>query len=72
MTWKQDESERLVRIFAGATLLIFFQAYRVVPLIPHLAAAFSVSQKRMGLIVPAYTIHYGMLNYHIGRQHKGS
>ena len=56
MTWKQDERERLLRILAGATFLIFFQAYMVAPLIPRLAAIFSVSEERIGLIVPAYMI----------------
>lgn len=60
MTWKQDERERLLRILAGATFLIFFQAYMVAPLIPRLAAIFSVSEERIGLIVPAYMIPYGI------------
>ena len=75
MTWNQDERERLLRILAGATFLIFFQAYMVAPLIPHLAAAFSVSQERIGLIVPAYmvpygiaTLFYGLLADRIGRR----
>ena len=60
MTWKQDERERLLRILAGATFLIFFQAYMVAPLIPRLAAIFLVSEERIGLIVPAYMIPYGI------------
>lgn len=60
MTWKQDARERLLRILAGATFLIFFQAYMVAPLIPRLAAMFSVSEERIGLIVPAYMIPYGI------------
>ena len=36
--------------------LIFFEAHMVAPLIPHLAAALSVSQERIGFIVPAYII----------------
>jgi predicted MFS family arabinose efflux permease len=60
MPWKQDERERLLRILAGATFLIFFQAYMVAPLIPRLAAIFSVSEERIGLIVPAYMIPYGI------------
>lgn len=66
MTWKQDERERLLRILAGATFLIFFQAYMVAPLIPLLAAAFSVSQVRIGLIVPAYMIPYGIATLFYG------
>lgn len=62
----QDERERLLRILAGATFLIFFQAYMVAPLIPHLAATFSVSQERIGLIVPAYMIPYGVATLFCG------
>ena len=75
MAWKQDDREPLLRILAGATFLIFFQAYMVAPLIPRLAAAFSVSQERIGLIVPAYmvpygiaTLFYGLLADRIGRR----
>ncbi|MDQ6933597.1 MAG: MFS transporter, partial [Candidatus Eremiobacteraeota bacterium] len=66
MTWKQDERERLLRILAGATFLIFFQAYMVAPLIPRLAAIFSVSEERVGLIVPAYMIPYGIATLFYG------
>ncbi len=66
MTWKQDERARLLRILAGATFLIFFQAYMVAPLIPRLAAIFSVSEERVGLIVPAYMIPYGIATLFYG------
>jgi predicted MFS family arabinose efflux permease len=66
MTWKEDERERLLRILAGATFLIFFQAYMVAPLIPHLAATFSVSEEHIGLIVPAYMIPYGIATLFYG------
>ena len=66
MTWNQDERERRLRILAGATFLIFFQAYMVAPLIPHLAAAFSVSEERIGLIVPAYMVPYGIATLFYG------
>jgi len=57
-----DESrrERLVRLLAAGTFLIFFQAYMVAPLIPRLSAAFGVSARTIGLIVPAYLIPYGV------------
>ncbi len=32
----------------------------VAPLMPRLAAAFRVSEERIGLIVPAYMLPYGM------------
>jgi len=66
MTWKQDERERLLRILASATFLIFFQAYMVAPLIPRLATMFSVSEERIGLIVPAYMIPYGIATLFYG------
>ena len=52
--------ERLVRLLAAATFLIFFQAYMVAPLIPRLSTAFGVSAQTIGLIVPAYLIPYGV------------
>src|SRR6266849_4267276 len=67
--------ERLVRLLAGATFLIFFQAYMVAPLIPRLAAEFGVSGEKIGLVVPAYmlpyglsTLFYGLLSDRLGRR----
>jgi MFS family permease len=67
--------ERLLRILAFATLLVFFQAYMIAPLIPRLAAAFHVSVVGVSLIVPAYllaygfaTLFYGALADRIGRR----
>ena len=69
------ERERLVRLLAAATFLIFFQAYMVAPMIPRLAAVFGVSPQTVGLIVPAYlipygvsTLFYGLLSDWIGRK----
>lgn len=59
-------SERLIRILAGVTFLIFFQAYMVAPLMPRLAAAFSVSEERIGLFIPAYMIPYGIATLFYG------
>lgn len=56
----QARRERLVRLLAAATFLIFFQAYMVAPLIPRLSAAFGVAAQTIGLIVPAYLIPYGV------------
>lgn len=68
--------ERLVWGLAAATFLIFFQAYMVAPLLPRLGATFGVSVERIGLIVPAYlvpygvaTLVYGVLSDRLGRQH---
>lgn len=52
--------ERLLWILSAATFLIFFQAFMVAPLIPRLATIFGVSVERIGLIVPAYLIPYGV------------
>ncbi len=67
--------ERLVRILSGATFFIFFQAYMIAPLIPHLAAAFGTSEQTLGLAVPAYlipygisTLFYGILSDRLGRR----
>lgn len=54
------QRERLVRIIALATFVIFFQAYMVAPIIPVLSSTFGVSVERIGLIVPAYLIPYGI------------
>ncbi len=52
--------ERLLRVLAVATFIIFFQAYMVAPIIPALSNTFGVSAERVGLIVPAYLIPYGI------------
>lgn len=58
--------ERLVRLLAGVTFLIFFQAYMVAPMIPRLSAIFGVSAQRIGLLVPAYLIPYGVSTLFFG------
>ncbi|MCP3025056.1 MULTISPECIES: MFS transporter [Cupriavidus] len=55
-----DERERLLRMLAGTTFIIFFQAYMVAPIIPALARIFGVAEQTVGLIVPAYLIPYGI------------
>ncbi len=52
--------ERLLRLLAVATFLIFFQAFMIAPLLPRLAELFDVSVEKMGLIVPAYLIPCGV------------
>lgn len=52
--------ERLLLMLAAATFIIFFQAYMVAPIIPALANTFGTSVERVGLIVPAYLIPYGI------------
>ena len=54
------ERERLLRMLAAATFIIFFQAYMVAPIIPVLATAFSAPVQSVGLLVPAYLIPYGI------------
>jgi MFS family permease len=72
---EDDRRERLLRVLSAATYLIFFQAYMVGPLIPRLSAAFGVSARSIGLVVPAYLIpygvsvlFYGLLSDRIGRR----
>lgn len=54
------ERERLLRMLAAATFIIFFQAYMVAPIIPALSNAFGTSVQTVGLVVPAYLIPYGV------------
>lgn len=54
------QRERLLRMLAAATFIIFFQAYMVAPIIPALSNAFRTSAETVGLIVPAYLIPYGI------------
>ncbi|HTJ91300.1 MAG TPA: MFS transporter [Acidocella sp.] len=52
--------ERLLRLLAVATFIIFFQAYMVAPVIPSLTNVFHTSAEAAGLIIPAYLIPYGI------------
>ncbi|MBB4517471.1 MFS transporter [Paraburkholderia fungorum] len=54
------ERERLLRMLAAATFIIFFQAYMIAPIIPALSSAFGTSVQAVGLVVPAYLIPYGV------------
>jgi len=70
-----SQREHLIRLLAGVTFLIFFQAYMVAPMLPHLALEFRVSAQRIGLVVAAYlipygvsTLFYGLLSDRIGRR----
>lgn len=69
------QRERLLRVLAAATFLIFFQAYMIAPLLPALALEFGVSAQAVGLAVPAYlipygasTLAYGLLSDRLGRR----
>lgn len=69
------QRERLLRLLAAVTFLIFFQAYMVAPMIPRLSVVFGVSPQTIALIVPAYlipygvsTLFYGLLSDWIGRK----
>ena len=54
------QRERLLRVLAIATFIIFFQAYMVAPIIPALSSIFGASVETVGYIVPAYLIPYGV------------
>lgn len=60
------DRERLLWALAAATFIIFFQAYMVAPIIPDLASTFASSVQRVGLIVPAYLIPYGIATLFYG------
>src|SRR5260221_14261536 len=45
----QQERERLLRMLAAVTFLIFFQAYMVAPIIPALSQAFGTSVQTVAL-----------------------
>lgn len=57
---KNLKKNQLLWVLSGATLLIFFQAFMVAPLIPMFSNEFNVSIEVVGLIVPAYLIAYGV------------
>jgi predicted MFS family arabinose efflux permease len=71
---KQQRKERLLWILCLAAAIIFFQGYMVAPLIPRLSEVFDVPEQKIGLIVPAYmvaygisTLFYGLLSDWLGR-----
>ncbi|MGQ0523116.1 MAG: MFS transporter [Betaproteobacteria bacterium] len=55
-----SDRERLRRMLAAATFIIFFQAYMVAPIIPALSSIFHAPEQMVGLIIPAYLIPYGI------------
>jgi predicted MFS family arabinose efflux permease len=54
------QRERLLRLLALMTFIIFFQGYMVAPIIPLLSKALQSPEQATGLIVPAYLIPYGV------------
>lgn len=50
----------LMYILAAAAFLVLFQAYLIAPLIPALSVSFHAPVAQLGLLVPAYTIPYGL------------
>jgi predicted MFS family arabinose efflux permease len=54
------ERERLLRLLALTTFIIFFQGYMVAPIIPLLSNVLHAPEETTGLIVPAYLIPYGV------------
>lgn len=53
-------------MLSAATFVIFFQTYMVAPLIPRLSAIFGVSDQKIGLLVAAYMIPYGVSTLFFG------
>ncbi|HET7115564.1 MAG TPA: MFS transporter [Hanamia sp.] len=58
--------EYLLRTLSAATFIIFFQIYMVAPLIPALSDFFKVTEQKVGLIVPAFLIPYGIASLFYG------
>lgn len=56
----ETRRERLLKMLAAATFVVFFQGYMVAPIIPMLSSTFGSSIQTVGLIVPAYLIPYGI------------
>ncbi len=56
----ETRRERLLKMLAAATFVVFFQGYMVAPIIPTLSSTFGSSIQTVGLIVPAYLIPYGI------------
>ena len=46
---------------AAAVFLVFFQAHMVAPLVPALAGALGTPARLVGLLVPAYSLPYGVM-----------
>lgn len=68
------QREQLLWVLCAAAALIFFQGYMIAPLLPRLSEVFEVPAQRIGLIVPAYmiayglsTLFYGLLSDRLGR-----
>lgn len=76
MTVEQaSDRDPLLRVLSAAAFLVFFQSYLVAPLVPALAAELHAPLSRMGLLVPAYmlpygisTLFYGPLSDRLGRR----
>ena len=69
------QQKRLLWIMAVATFVVFFQAFMVAPLIPHLSEVFDAPAQVTGWAVPAYlipygfaTLVYGLLSDRLGRR----
>jgi len=53
-------TDGFVRVLAAEAFLVLFQAYMVAPLIPSLAESLHAKVATLGLLIPAYTIPYGL------------
>lgn len=57
---QKKSHNKILWLLSMAAALIFFQAYMIAPLIPKLSEIFGVSEQRIGLVVPAYMLAYGI------------
>lgn len=58
--------EYLLRTLSASTFIIFFEIYMVAPLIPALSDFFNVPEQKVGLMVPAFLIPYGIASLFYG------
>ncbi|WP_293312902.1 MFS transporter [Pedobacter sp. UBA5917] len=60
VTAKPEHYTLLISILAAEAFLVLFQAYLVAPLIPALSESLNAPVSALGLLIPAYTIPYGL------------
>ena len=51
----------LLRLLTATAFIIFAQAYRIAPILPHLAQVFGIQIGIAGLAIPAFLVPYGLM-----------
>ena len=57
---QEREADKVLKPLAAGVFFLFFNGYMIAPLIPTLANEFQVSTQKMGLVIPAYLLTYGV------------